>query len=184
METFEAIAKRKSVRSYLDRPIESEKLEAVLNAGMSAPRAGKIAFTVITNAEVLATISDTSKAMMLASDNDFLVGRASIEGYNPTYGAPCAIAISVPQAQDIQGAAIGAANASCAAENMIIAAVAQGLGSCYTVAPGLAFMTPEVRKRTNISEGDQVSCVVLLGYTDDAEALSARAGQVQATYIR
>ena len=120
---------------------------------------------------------------MLASGNDFLVSRASLEGYDPIYGAPCAIAITVPYTEDAQGAAMAAANASCAAENMIIAAVAQGLGTCYTVAPGLAFMDPEVRAATKMKDGEEVSCVVLLGYTDDAEAFSARTGQAQATYI-
>ena len=40
MNVFEAIRTRKSVRTYLDKPIEREKLEKVLEAARIAPSAG------------------------------------------------------------------------------------------------------------------------------------------------
>ena len=40
MNVFEAIKKRRSVRSFLDKPIEDEKLNVVLEAGRLAPSAG------------------------------------------------------------------------------------------------------------------------------------------------
>jgi nitroreductase len=40
MDVLEAIKKRRSVRNYLDKPIEEEKLNAVLEAGRHAPSAG------------------------------------------------------------------------------------------------------------------------------------------------
>jgi len=40
METLEVIAKRRSVRSFLDQPVEDEKLDKILHAAMNAPSAG------------------------------------------------------------------------------------------------------------------------------------------------
>ena len=40
MEYFEVIEKRQSVRKYQSRPIESEKLDAILKAANQAPSAG------------------------------------------------------------------------------------------------------------------------------------------------
>ncbi len=42
MEVFEAIQKRKSIRSYEPTPIPSEKLKKVLEAARLAPSAGNI----------------------------------------------------------------------------------------------------------------------------------------------
>ena len=40
MNVVEAIKKRRSVRSFLDKQIEKEKLNAVLEAGRRAPSSG------------------------------------------------------------------------------------------------------------------------------------------------
>jgi nitroreductase len=42
MNFFELIEQRKSVRAYLDQPIEDEKLEAILAAANKAPSAGNL----------------------------------------------------------------------------------------------------------------------------------------------
>jgi nitroreductase len=48
MDLFEAIKKRRSVRSYLDKPVEDEKLQAVLEAANAAPSAGDLqAFEIV-----------------------------------------------------------------------------------------------------------------------------------------
>ena len=43
MEVMEAIHLRRSVRAYQDKPIEEEKLQAVIEAGRLAFKAGRIA---------------------------------------------------------------------------------------------------------------------------------------------
>lgn len=47
MNTLEAIANRKSVRTYTNDIVESDKLEKILNVGNEAARAGEIYFTVV-----------------------------------------------------------------------------------------------------------------------------------------
>ena len=76
MNTLEAIANRKSVRTYTNDLVESDKLEKILNVGNEAARAGEIYFTVVTNKEVLNMVAETGKNVMLNSGNDFLVNTA------------------------------------------------------------------------------------------------------------
>lgn len=76
MNTLEAIANRKSVRTYTNDIVESDKLEKILNVGNEAARAGEIYFTVVTNKEVLNMVAETGKNVMLNSGNDFLVNTA------------------------------------------------------------------------------------------------------------
>ena len=47
MNTFEAIKSRKSVRTYLDKPVEPEIIKSIVEAGNMAagtPMAGKVYF--------------------------------------------------------------------------------------------------------------------------------------------
>ena len=76
MNTLEAIANRKSVRTYTNDIVESDKLEKILKVGNEAARAGEIYFTVVTNKEVLNMVAETGKNVMLNSGNDFLVNTA------------------------------------------------------------------------------------------------------------
>ena len=62
MSTLESMKNRKSVRSYTNKPVEEEKIKAVVNAGYQAagtPMAGKRYFNVISNSELLAKIGET-----------------------------------------------------------------------------------------------------------------------------
>lgn len=174
MNTLEAIANRKSVRTYTNDIVESDKLEKILNVGNEAARAGEIYFTIVTNKEVLNMVAETGKNVMLNSGNDFLVNTASIPGYNPIYNAPIMVVISGKTTTDVQGMAMNAANAACAGQNMLIAATSLGLGSCYTVSPTLAFMVPEVKAAAQISEDLTPSCVILIGYSEDTRKHAER----------
>ncbi|HCJ11170.1 MAG TPA: nitroreductase, partial [Clostridiales bacterium] len=54
MDVFEAIAGRRSIRSYVPMPVPEEKLRRVLEAAQKAPSAGnrqEYRFIVVTNEE-------------------------------------------------------------------------------------------------------------------------------------
>ena len=60
MTVFEAIGKRYSCRSYLDRPVEPEKLSQVFEAARLAPSARNVQdwrFVVITEQELKSKIA-------------------------------------------------------------------------------------------------------------------------------
>lgn len=183
MDVMEAITKRKSIRSYTNQPVPEKALQDILAAGSCAPVAGIFQMSVIQNPELLKRINDTTKQAMLNSGIPFSVERASLPGYEPLYCAPVMILLCSPE-----DSPYGAANTSCAAENMLIAATSLGLGSCYLASPKMAFtgeMGAQLAAEVGIPSGFAFDCAVLVGYTDD-ENLFARAGRekVKINYIK
>jgi nitroreductase len=87
MNVTEAIMARKSIRAYLDKPIPTNILDQIIEAGRWAPNAGSFQISVITNNELRQKINDETLKYMLASEG-FAKERASLPGYQPLYGAP------------------------------------------------------------------------------------------------
>ena len=174
MDTIDAILKRKSVRSYKKDQISDKDLETLLEAGKSGPGGGKYHLTVIQKADLIQKINDASKAAMLNSGIEFSVNRASIPGYEPVYGAPTLILLSA-------GDPNGLANVSCSAENMLVAATALGLGSCYLMSIRGAFggdAGAAIALECGLPEGNTVFCAVIVGY-QDGEAFASPAPKVR-----
>ena len=170
MSTFETMKTRKSVRTYQNKPVETDKIKAVVEAGNMAagtPMAGDVYFNVITNAQVLQAIVDGTKAAMANSGMEMLVKLSPNPSYNPMYGAPVAVVISTTKTDLPSTAAMARANAACAGENMLLAATELGLGSCYVESPVLSFNIPEVAQVAKIPENTQPQAMILFGYTDD-----------------
>lgn len=177
MSIFDTIAARKSVRSYLDQPVEQEKIKSIVEAGNMAagtPMAGKVYFSVITNPAVLKSIVEGSKAVMSKSGMPMLEKIASNPAFNPIYGAPVAVVISTDKADNPNTAGMARANAACAGENMLLAATELGLGSCYLESPTLAFNIPTVAEAAKIPKGAQAQAVIVFGYTADNKPHSSR----------
>lgn len=159
MDVFEALERRTSVRWYEDKPVEKEKLDQILHYGNIAPIAGQIHFTVVRNKELLQKINDGAADMMRASKNEFLKSRISTPGYEPLYGAPTLILISAPK-----GLRAREADGACAVMNMITAATALGLGTCYVMSPIMAMATGAFDQEAGLPEGYQAVAGVLVGY--------------------
>ena len=117
MDLYEAIRSRRSVRVFLERPVEAEKLTRVLDAGRLSPSARnrqERKFVVVQDArrrQELAEAADQAwiaKAPVLVA----MVGttpHAIMHCDIPTDPVDCAIAL----------------------DHMSLAAVAEGLGSCW-----------------------------------------------------
>ena len=116
-ETLNTLLKRRSVRKYLDKPVEKEVYEEVLKAGTYAPTAsGKQSPTLvcITNKE------DLNAAEVINAD---VMGKA---GSHPFYGAPMAILV-LGDADNKNTVYDG----SLVMGNLMNAAASLGLGSCW-----------------------------------------------------
>jgi nitroreductase len=162
MHIFEAIEKRKSIRAYLDKPVPADSLEKIIEAGRWAPNAGPFHVSVIRNAGLRLRINDRTLDAMRSSGIEFLRQRASLPGYQPLYGAPVLILISVPE-----DAPYGAVNAALAAENMLLEATGLGLGSCFLVSPTLALNdegNKDLAGEAGIPERYELKCAVIAGY--------------------
>ena len=116
MDTLEAIATRRSVRQYTDRAVPKELIEKVIAAGLQAPSS-----------------MGQQKAIIVAVTNKDLIHRlskmnAAIGGFtnDPIYGAPVCLIVLAPKEY---GKA--AYDGSLIMENLMLAAHALGLGSCW-----------------------------------------------------
>jgi nitroreductase len=167
MDVREAVLKRQSIRSYLDKPVSEEDLAAILQAGRWAPNAGPYTISVIRDRDLLARIDQKTLETMRASGNDFLMERASLPGYLPTYGAAAVLLLSGPTDVPISGL-----NCAVAVENMLLQATELGLGSCFLRSPAFSLNDPAnttLAREAGIPEGYAMECGVALGYTDDPD---------------
>jgi FMN reductase [NAD(P)H] len=146
MNISEAIAKRKSVRAYLDKPIPSDDLAKIIEAGRWAPNAGPFQISVIFNAGLRQRINDRTLDAMVHSGSEFLQQRASLPGYQPIYGAPVLILLSGPA-----DAPYSARNTALAAENMLLEAL-NGENN------------RDLAREAGIPDGYAVQCAVIVGY--------------------
>ena len=132
MELFEAIRTRRSIRKYLDKPVEEEKLQAVLEAVRLSPSWANMQcwrLIVVTDNKVREKISDLS----------YVESYFSPKGYkaNPSKKAlaeaPVLIVLCAEPSQSgsIWGQSYYLVDAGIAAQSMMLAARAQGLGTVF-----------------------------------------------------
>lgn len=162
MNIEDAILNRKSIRAYLDKPVSSEDLEKIVEAGRWAPNAGPFQISVIRNKELLKKINDRTHNNMLNSDVEFLRQRASLPGYQPLYGASVVMILS-----GSDNTPFFVHNTTLAAENMLLAATGLGLGSCFIFSVTSALTGPKNRdlaEEAGIPPGYSAQCAVIVGH--------------------
>ena len=173
MEAMEAILTRRSTRNYKQNPVEQEKLNRILEAGRQAPSGGNNQtnhFFVIRNREVLdRLISMTEKAFagMEATENTYASMKRAIEaarkgGYVFCYNAPVLIAVA-----NRKEYGNNVADCACALENMMIAANALDLGSCWINQLKWLNEEPELLeyfRRFGMKEDERIYGAVIIGY--------------------
>ncbi len=137
MEALEAIMTRRSTRNFSPAPVEQEKLDTILAAGRQAPSGGNNQtshFLVIRNRQVLDTLItmvEKAFAEMEATENTYISLKRSIAaarkgGYIFCYNAP--VLIVVANQKDYGN---NMADVACTLENMMVAANALDLGTCW-----------------------------------------------------
>jgi nitroreductase len=167
METLHALNTRKSVRDYLAKDVEPEKLAQLLAFANKAPNAGPFQVTVVQDKALRSAINDATLVAMKNSGNDFLIGRAALENYQPLYGAPVLLVFSAPPEDYAQ---INVANA---ATTVIIAATGLELASGFIITPTLALDGKNaLSQRLNLPQGYVPTACVLLGYASGNDRFS------------
>ena len=151
---LDIIRTRRSYRSYKPEQITDEQLNAVLEAGTYAPTSRGLQSPFI-----VAVQNDVLKAR-LAKMNAGIMGVTT----NPYYDAPTYVLVFVPA-----DAPNGIQDASLVLENMMLAAHAQGLGSCWIHREREMFVTDEgkeLMKMWGLPEGLIGIGALALGYPD------------------
>ena len=125
---LEIIRTRRSYRSYKPEQITDEQLNAVLEAGTYAPTSRGL------QSPFIVAIQNEELKARLAKMNAEIMGVTT----NPYYDAPTYVLVFVPS-----DAPNGIQDASLVMENMMLAAHAQGLGSCWIHREREMFATEE-----------------------------------------
>jgi nitroreductase len=151
MGVMEAIRTRKSVRAYLDRPVETEKLERILEAGRLAPSASnrqEWRFVVVREPQTRQKLSAAvaSPAAFIRKAPVILAACAETDGHVMQCGQ-----LSYPM------------DVAIALDHITLAAVELGLGTCWIG------MLAENQVRATLGIPDRIRVVAMLtvGYPAD-----------------
>ena len=151
---LEIIRTRRSYRSYKPEQITDEQLNAVLEAGTYAPTSRGL------QSPFIVAIQNEELKARLAKMNAEIMGVVT----NPYYDAPTYVLVFVPA-----DAPNGIQDASLVMENMMLAAHAQGLGSCWIHREREMFATEEgkeLMQQWGLPEGLVGIGALALGYPD------------------
>jgi len=170
---FETILARRSVRSYTSQQVGLDVLNTLLEAAVRAPTAmhrEPWGFMVIQNRKILQEFSDRAKPLFI---EEMKRSRARLDTSRLDgsifYDAGTLIIICArPEGRF--------AEADCwmAAENMMLAACAMGLGTCVVGSAMLAIDTPEVKSLLDIPTDYRPVAPVIVGYPSAETPASTR----------
>lgn len=173
MEVKEALFSRRNVRKYADREVEREKLEYVLKAGAYAPSAlnnQSRQFIAITDKNLLDKLNDAVESGSDEATRARIKGRSESGKFNFFYNAPVLIAVcDSPEAYRPQE------DCACALENMFLAALDAGLGSCWInqlTGRSDEKAINDVLKEAGMEKGYKVYGCCALGYAEGKTLLS------------
>lgn len=165
MDVFEAIRTRCSIRSYLNKPVEEEKLNQVLEAGRLAPSANnrqEWRFVVVRDSETRQKLAEAACGQWFVAEAPVVIACCSVESEHimrcghPSYAIDVAIAI----------------------DHMTLAATALGLGTCWIG----AFYEDQVRNILEIPKSIRVVELLPLGYPKTQPSSRGRKGLDEIVY--
>ena len=152
-KALDNLLERRSIRSYKPGQISDDELKSVLKAGLAAPSAMNRQPTL------LLVVQDKATIQLLSKLNALVMGK---EGIDPFYGAPTVIVVlsdrNIPTHVEDGSLVLG---------NLMNAANALGLGSCWVNRAREVFEMPEARRiLRNAGIGDEYIGVghCILGY--------------------
>jgi nitroreductase len=154
LNVLEAIRTRRSIRKYLDVPLEFEKVARVLDAGRLAPSAGNLQpwkFVLIIEPEQRVKVAEAClQQYWVAQAPIQILVCAEPKKSERYYGK---------RGEELYALLDGAA----AMQNMLLAAHGQHLGACWVS----AFDDTMLRRVCNIPESVTPVGIVTLGYPDE-----------------
>lgn len=175
--TIETILNRRSIRSYLDKPVEENDLRQIIECGLYAPSSRNKQewhLTVITNKEKIDEINK------MAIDGMVRFGIEVDKAAHIFYHAPCVIVLS----SKIGG--FSEVNIGCVIENIAIAAKSLGYGSCIIGQTRYLYHKADkidVDKVLKIPEGYEHDLAICIGYPKGKEPLPKPRKEKAVDYI-
>lgn len=176
MELLELMKTRRSIRKYLDKGVESEKLDKILEAGIYAPNPGGRQGTKIVMLDDPALIerigivnADCENrdwgGMGVSSEQPSIIDDLSIK--SGFYGCTALGIVCVAEGMKTKVNGIGSAFAC--AQNMVLEAFDLGIASCIVGRAEPTFSHPAIRpllKEWGLGDDFAPMVFVCLGYID------------------
>ncbi|MCW2277522.1 nitroreductase family protein [Heliophilum fasciatum] len=167
MELLEALYTRRSVRRYTDQPVTKETIEQLLQAATQAPSAMNFqpwAFLIIQDRAKLAEFSTQAKALLLT----LLEQAPNLRRYetalsNPKFNifyeaATLLVIYGKPESHRT------IVDCSLAAQNLMLAAHALGLGTCWIGFAQPLLDQPDIKASLGVPADYQVVAPIIIGY--------------------
>ena len=155
MELSEAIAKRRSIRTYKKQNLPQGTVEKLLEAARQAPSAGNVQpweFVVVSKPE-------TKQALSKAAFEQQNIVEATV------VFVVCADEKRAQESYGVRGRTLYCLQDTAAAiQNILLTACAMGLGTCWVG----AFKEAEVRKIINAPQGMRPVALIPVGYPNEA----------------
>lgn len=174
---IQTIMARRSVRQYLDKPVEHEKLALIAKCGINAPSGMNRqpwAIRVVENADFIKGTTD-----IFRKENPEQVKRDA-HFKNMYRNAPNIIVVATPKGS-------GQLDAGLLGENMMLAAQSLGLGTCCLGGPVRFLQTSEACKpylaQLNLPDGYEICYILAVGYPDETPEAKPR-DESKVEYIR
>ena len=164
-----SIMARRSIRKYLDKPVEHEKLEVIVRAGINAPSGVNRQPWIVRVVEDQKLIADVTE--VYKQENAEQVKRD--KGFKNMFrNAPNIICVCTPA----NGG--GELDAGLLGENIMLAAQSMGLGTCCLGGPVRFLLSNEKCKffldRLDIPADYKLNYIIAIGYPDEQPDAKAR----------
>lgn len=162
MDCSEAIMERRSIRKYKDTNIESDILDEILNAARMAPSAGNLQardFIVVSNKITKQKLSEAAlDQSFIGQAPVVIVAAANIERSSRRYGP--------------RGELYAIQDATAAVMNLLLAAHAHGLATCWVG----AFDDHAVAQILGLPGQVRPIAIIPVGYPDEKPSAPSRMG--------
>ncbi len=149
MNFLELAKDRYSVRKYKNTPVESDKLDRIIEAGLLAPTA----------------CNNQPQKIYVAKSHE---ARAKLKEVTPyTFDAPVIMVVGYDTTRSWQnkrmpGYESGETDAAIVTTHMMLAAWEEGIGSCWVG----VFNSDEVKNALNLPDNIRVTALMPMGYAD------------------
>lgn len=192
MDVFKAIETRRSIRKYEDRPVAPGLVERLLEAARIAPSSSNVQswkFKVVTDPQARRALKDAAGGQKFVEEAPVVIaccldfnafgerGKRTLElvtrgAVKPNLGMMLRYARSGRDKEFAPERVLlnGAINVSIAAEHIVLAAQALGLGTCWV----RAFDEERVERLLDIPPGLKVLVLLTVGYPDQEPAARPR----------
>ena len=169
IEIFSVIRERRSVRNYTDRDIPDDAIRAIIAAGIQAPTALGLQswqFVVARDRDLMRRASDYCKPILAEKigeesrpgTEEFLAALKSPE-FNIFYNAP--VLVLVLGAREVASSVL---DCTLCAENMMLAAWALGIGSCWIGSATLIEQNHDLLAALRVPDDYRIVAPLIFGY--------------------